>query len=137
MNTLMPSLLPFLALIILSTDVAAGPARFDCTVTSVHAISEQGEVVTDTDHLKKQVGSKFSVDRRTGAIRGGYFINKEYSKETRVINDPADNSYYAVTTSHGPVVMVGYLYIGNHRKSARKPFAYTSSGEYIYYGYCE
>ena len=98
----MPSLLPFLALIILSTDVAAGSARFDCTVTSVHAISEQGEVVTDTDHLKKQVGSKFSVDRRTGAIRGGYFINNEYSKETNVINDPADNSYYAVTTSHGP-----------------------------------
>ncbi|MFN7222094.1 MAG: hypothetical protein ACK5UX_15830, partial [Burkholderiales bacterium] len=54
---------------------AAANPTFECTVTSVHAVAEDGSVVTDTEHLKKQIGSRFSVDKKSGAIRGSYFLD--------------------------------------------------------------
>ena len=57
----------------------AGLDTFECTVTSVHSVSQKGKIVSDTEHLKKQIGSTFSVDRSKGTIRGGYFINNKYS----------------------------------------------------------
>lgn len=115
----------------------AGTNTFECTVTSVHAVSENGKIVRDTDHLKKQIGSTFTVARSTGAIRGGYFINNKSSGKIKVVNEPIDNSYYVISTSHDPIKMVGYLYVGNHRNGQQKPFTYTSSGEYVYSGYCK
>ena len=110
---------------------------FQCTVTSVQAVADDGKIVSDTTHLKSQIGSKFTVNKRNGEIRGGYFINNEHSQEIKVTNEPSTNSFYVTTISHGPIRMVGYLYIGNHRKSETKPFIYTNSGEYIYYGFCK
>ena len=114
----------------------AGVYSFECTVTSVHAVSENGEIVTDTEHLKNQIGSTFSVERKSGEIRGGYFINNRYSKTVEIINEPNDNSYYVISKSHGPYVFFGYLYIANQREWRRKPFTYTTRGEYVYSGYC-
>jgi len=114
----------------------AGLDTFECTVTSVHSVSQKGKIVSDTEHLKKQIGSTFSVDRSKGTIRGGYFINNRYSETINVINEPSDNSYYVISISHAPIRMVGYLYIANHRKWHQKPFTYTGSGEYVYSGYC-
>ena len=134
-HSILASIVTAIALALPFSTLAAN-THFDCTVTSMHAIAEDGSVVTETEHLKKQIGSRFLVEKKSGAIRGGYFINNEHSKEIRVTNSPPDNSYYVVTVSHGPIVMIGYLHIGNHRKGTQKPFTYTSSGEYIYYGYC-
>jgi len=114
----------------------AGVDSFECTVTSVHAVAQDGKIVNDTEFLKKQIGSTFSVERSSGEIRGGYFINNKSSETINVINEPLDNSYYVISISHGPIRMVGYLYIANHRKWSQKPFTYTSSGEYVYSGYC-
>ena len=114
----------------------AGIDSFECTVTSVHAVSEDGKIVTDTEHLKKQIGSTFSVERNSGVIRGGYFTNNRAIKTIEVINEPKDNSYYVITKSHGPDISVGYLYVANYRKWLKKPFTYSSSGEYVYSGYC-
>ena len=116
---------------------AATGNRFDCVVTSVHSVASDGKIVNDTKHLKSQIGSTFYVERESGAIRGGYLINNEYSESVSVTNEPTDNSYYVVSTSHGPIKMVGYLYIANHRKWNQKPFTYTGAGEYVYSGYCE
>ena len=115
---------------------SAGIDTFECTVTSVQAISESGEVISDTDHLKNQVGSTFSVDRSSGEIRGGYFINNKNSKSIAVTNEPKSNAFYVVSTSHGPNVLLSYLYVGNNREANQKPFMYTSSGQYIYMGHC-
>lgn len=109
---------------------------FECTVTTVHSVSQKGEIINDTEHLQKQIGSTFSVQRDSGEIRGGYFINNKSSKTINVVNQPTDNSYYVISISHGPVISVGYLYIANHRKWPQKPFTYTGSGEYVYSGYC-
>lgn len=114
----------------------AGVDSFECTVTSAYAVSEDVEIIRDTEHLKKQIGSTFSVERNSGVIRGGYFINNRESKTIEVINEPKDNSYYAISKSHGPYKSVGYLYVANHRKWLKKPFTYTSSGEHVYSGYC-
>ena len=114
----------------------AGVDSFECTVTATHAVSQEGEIISDTEHLKKQIGSTLSVERSNGAIRGGYFINNKSSETINVINEPSDNSYYVISISHAPIKMVGYLYIANHRKWSQKPFTYTGSGEYVYSGFC-
>ena len=116
--------------------VATGD-RFDCVVTAAHSVTADGIIVDDTRHLKSQIGSTFYVERETGAIRGGYFINNENSETVSVTNEPSNNSYYVVSTSHGPIKMVGYLYIANNRKWNQKPFTYTGAGEYVYSGYCK
>ncbi len=114
----------------------AGLDTFECTVTSVHVVSQKGKIVSDTEHLKKQIGSTFSVDRSNGDIRGGYFINNKSSETINVINEPSDNSYYVISISYGPMRMVSYFYIANHRKWHQKPFTYAHSGEYVYSRYC-
>jgi hypothetical protein len=126
------------ALVLFGTTLStAAQESFSCEVTAVQAVGDKGEVVSHTDHLRNQVGTKFSVHKKTGAIRGGYFITNEHSQTTVVTNEPTSNTFYVTTTSYGPIRMVGYLYIGNHRTSATKPFLYTSSGEYIYVGFCQ
>lgn len=114
----------------------AGNSTFECHVISVHVISNNGNIIQDTEHLKKQIGSTFSVERSTGEIRGGYFINNRSVESIEVINEPLNNSYYVISKSFGPYRTIGYLYIANHRKWSQKPFTYTSAGEYIYSGYC-
>lgn len=115
----------------------AGVDSFECTVTSVHCVSEKGEIVSDTEHLKKQIGSKFSVVRSSGAIRGSHYISNEAHESIKAINAPSDNSYYVISISYGPIRRVGYLYIANYRKWLQKPFTYTGDGEYVYSGYCK
>ena len=114
----------------------AGINTFECKVTSFHEISKEGEIITNTKHSKEQVGSTFSVERNTGVIRGGYFINNRASKSIEVINESEDDAYYVISRSYGPVSYVGYLFIGNYHKSIKKPFTFTNSGKYVYTGYC-
>lgn len=114
----------------------ADETQFECTVTLVHAISENGEMVTETEHLVSQRGTTFKVDRATGAVSGDYFLNSDGAEKVTVINEPAGNAYYAVYESSGPVKMVGYIYIASHRNRATMPFTYTTAGEYVYSGYC-
>ncbi len=111
--------------------------EFACKVMSVHAISENGEIVNDTEHLKSQIGSTFRVERKTGYLKSkNRFLFSEGKENIDVINQPESNSYYVVYKSYGPYKMVGYLYIADHRKWNKKPFTYTNAGEYIYSGYC-
>ena len=123
-------------LLTLSGSVFADTGRFECVVTYLHTVVSDGTIVDDTDYLKNQIGSTFYVDRKSGAIRGGYFISNEYSETISVTNEPTNNSYYVVSISHGPIRTVGYLYIAIHRKWNQKPFTYTGAGEYVYSGYC-
>ena len=123
-------------LLILSGSAIADTQRFECVVTYVHFVVADGTIVDDPDYLKNQIGSTFYVERKSGAIRGGYFITNEHSETISVTNEPTNNSYYVVSISYGPIRTVGYLYIAIHRKWNQKPFTYTGTGEYIYSGYC-
>ncbi|VAW77748.1 hypothetical protein MNBD_GAMMA12-3203 [hydrothermal vent metagenome] len=110
---------------------------FECTVKAVQEVSEKGEIIRGTEHLKSQIGSTFSVEKTTGEIRGGYFINNRYKKSVEVISLPAKGSYYAVSKSHGPHIEISYLYVNNFSKSIEKTFTYVVSGKWIYTGTCK
>lgn len=110
---------------------------FDCKVMSLNELSKDGTFETGAKYQKEQIGSTFSVERKTGAIRGGYFLNNRSSKSVRVINDPEKDAFYVISESHGPFVMISYLYIANHFDGLSKPFTYTSSGQYVYSGLCQ
>ena len=125
-----------MVLLLLPKLSVAGTGSFDCKVVSVHSVTAEGTLLTEAEHLKGQIGSTFSVERSSGEIRGGQFINNRASEAIRVVNEPVDNSYYVISTSHGPAKSISYLYIANYRKWLQKPFTYTGSGEYIYSGYC-
>lgn len=114
----------------------AGSETFECKVSALYELSSEGLFISDAPYQKKQVGSTFSVDRKTGAIRGGYFLNNRYHKYIRVINVPSDGDFYVISHGHGPIVQASYLYIGNNRDDLYKPFTFTSSGRYVYTGTC-
>ena len=116
--------------------VAAAERQFDCTVTFAHAVADNGDVVTDTPHLKSLIGSHFTVERKSGEIRGGYFISNDSFGDIRVFNSPSTNTYYVVSISRGSHVSVSYLYIGNHRSSSTKPFSYSGNGDQVFSGFC-
>lgn len=97
---------------------------------------QDGQMITSTEHLQRQVGNTFRVQRSDGSITGGDFFDSSTAEKIRVINEPEENSYYAIYESYGPNRMVGYLYIANHRSWPTKPFTYTTAGEYIYSGVC-
>ena len=115
----------------------AGPDEFDCKVLSLSELSKGGTFETGVKYQKEQIGSTFSVERKTGAIRGGFFLHNRSSKTVRVINEPQKDAYYVISESHGPFVMVSYLYIANHFDGPAKPFTYTHSGQYVYSGLCQ
>lgn len=58
----------------------AGPDVFNCKVLSLSELSKKGTFETGAEYQKEQIGSTFSVERKTGAIRGGYFLNNRSSK---------------------------------------------------------
>lgn len=113
----------------------AGSDTFACIVTSAHVASEEGEIVTNTDFLKGQVGLTLSVDRESGVIRGDGNLNNTGMKSIQVVNEPKDAECYVVSINYHPEVY--YLYIANQRKWKKKPFTYALHGEYVYSGYCQ
>lgn len=128
----------FLVLVALChSTVQAMPDVFECKVLSLSELTKKGTFETGAPYQKEQIGSTFSVDRATGAMRGGYFLNNRSSKSVRVINQPETDAFYVISESHGPIVMVGYLYIANHMDGPLKPFLYTNSGQYMYTGLCQ
>ena len=78
-------------LLILSGSAIADTQRFECVVTYVHFVVADGTIVDDPDYLKNQIGSTFYVERKSGAIRGGYFITNEHSETISVTNEPTNN----------------------------------------------
>ena len=114
----------------------AGIDTFECKVTLFHEISKEGEIITNNKWSEEQVGYTFTVERKTGEIRGGYFINNRASESIEVINRSEDDAYYVISKSYGPASYVGYLFIGNYHKSIKKPFTFTTSGKYVYIGNC-
>jgi hypothetical protein len=95
----------------------AGPDVFDCKVLSLSELSKGGTFETGAKYQKEQ-------------------INRS-SNTVRVINEPQKDAFYVISESHGPFVMVSYLYIANHFDGPAKPFTYTQSGQYVYSGLCQ
>lgn len=116
---------------------AAMQVTFDCKVSSLSELSSTGMLETGARYQKEQVGSTFSVDRKTGAIRGGYFLNNHDAKSIRVINEPREGMFYVVSNYPGMISMVSYLFIANQIKEGLKPFTYTHAGRYVYTGLCQ
>jgi tricorn protease-like protein len=125
-------------LVALTTSVAnAIPETFECRVLTLGELSPDGVFIVDAPYQKEQIGSTFSVDRKSGEMRGGYFLNNRNSKSVRVINEPKTDAFYVISESHGPFVMLSFLYIANQNDGASKSFTYTSSGQYVYTGICQ
>ena len=79
-------------LLTFSGSVFADTDRFECVVTYLYTVVSDGTIVDDTDYLKNQIGSTFYVDRKSGVIRGGYFISNEYSETISVTPEKTPHS---------------------------------------------
>jgi hypothetical protein len=121
----------------------AGVDSFECKVSVAYVVDpENGTLVTDTTHLKEQIGATFSVNRKSGEIRpirGSIFLTNASAKHVSVIDSaPIPGAdYFVVSVSWGPKISVGYLYIETFRaKPGRQPFTFTTGGGYFYAGLC-
>ena len=116
----------------------AGPDVFDCKVLSLSELSKKGTFETGTKYQKEQIGSTFSVDRKSGKIEGYHFINNRGDESIEVINnDPSVAGFYVISKSRGPGRMVSYLFINAYKDESHHPFIYTLSGQYVYTGICQ
>jgi len=131
-------LLSMILFAFIPTPCIAFPDAFDCKVLSLNELSHNGSFVTNAKYQTEQIGSTFSVDRKSGEIRGGHFLNNSASESIRVINnDPAIAGFYVISQSHGPGVMISYLFINTYKDENRFSFIYTNSGQYVYTGVCQ
>ena len=84
--------------------------------------------MTDTPHLKEQIGATFSVNRKSGEIRpirGSEFLTNAWGKHISVIDSGPGTDYYVVSVSWGPKISVGYLFIETFRATpGQKPFTF-------------
>lgn len=134
MNRLMLTWILFAAFPVASQ---AGVDVFHCKVLSLSEVSKEGTFVSGEKYQIEQIGATFSVERKTGEIRGNYFINNLNSESVRVINGlKDDDGFYVISESGRQWVNVSYLYIANGFDGLDKPFTYTSSGQYVYTGLC-
>lgn len=126
----------------------ADSETFECKITDAFAVSPQGEVVRNTSFLRGQVGTTFSVERLTGAIRGSKVVSNRGSKQVTVVNQAPGAEYMVFSNSTPKTIpqgwnpffgMVSYLYVcGDMRAAgaASRSFIYTRSN-YGYVGYCD
>ena len=116
----------------------AGPDVFDCKVLSLNELTKEGTFSTGAKYQKEQIGSTFSVDRKSGKIEGFHFINNRGDESVEIVNnDPSVAGFYVISKSHGPGRMVSYLFINAYKDESRHPFIYTLSGQYVYTGTCQ
>src|SRR3990172_6357165 len=105
----MKILLPIILLIFATT--AHASKDFQCTVSEAYELQESGKLSSGNDLTKIKIGKEFIVNRQTGQITGGGFVNT-MSGQMPIVYDylPQENGYKAITI-YKPNHTVDYLQI--------------------------
>ena len=121
--------------IFLPTICNASIDTYDCKVLSLNELKQDSTLNTN-NNLKSSI--KFSVNQKSGEIRGDVDINNRGDESIKVIdNNPSKGGFYVISQSYGPAPMVSYLFINVYEDKEKHPFVYTLSGQYVYTGECQ
>jgi hypothetical protein len=107
---------------------AADAGFYDCTIIEVRLLGNDGRL--SEGHTRKPalpiLGSKFLVDRKTGAMSGA--INNSSYAKVSVLFTPPDNSFQVTSESGGPNKHVTYLRVRDWQEGPKKAFVYAGAG---------
>ena len=109
---------------------------FKCIVLDAFTLGENGKVNQSSNVAKKALGKEFTVNRQTGQITGGGFINTMSGQMPKVFDHlPSENGYKAITI-YNPNFTVDYLQINEFVESPEKPFIYKGAWGTTVTGLC-
>lgn len=112
-------------------------ADFKCQVKESMTLSNDGVMEKSSNVAKMNSGKEFTVNRSTGVITGGGFVNNMSGRAPDVLDayDPSENSYKAITI-YKPNYTVDYLEINEYVKGDKKPFIFKAAWGSIVTGVC-
>lgn len=112
-------------------------ADFKCQVKESMTLADNGVMEKSSNVAKMNNGKEFTVNRSTGIITGGGFINSMSGRAPEVLDayDPSQNSYKAITI-YKPNYTVDYLEINEYVKGEKKPFIFKAAWGSIVTGVC-
>jgi len=119
----MKSALIFIVSIFFSVSAYASN-NFKCSVHDAYTLGKNGKIDQSNNVAKKTLGKEFTVNRQTGQITGGGFVNTMSGQMPQVYDHrPSENGYKAITI-YKPNLTVDYLQINEYVESPKKPFIY-------------
>lgn len=110
--------------------------NFKCLVLDAYTLGDDGYIDKTSNVAKNALRKEFTVNRQTGQITGGGFVNTKSGQMPQVFNYlPSENGYKAITI-YEPNFTVDYLQINEFVKSAQKPFVYRGAWGITVTGLC-
>ena len=110
--------------------------NFKCSVIDAYTLEENGKINHSSNVAKNALGKEFTVNRQTGQITGGGFVNTMSGQMPKVYDHlPSENGYKAITI-YRPNFTVDYLQINEYVKSPKKPFIYKGAWGTTVTGLC-
>ena len=110
--------------------------NFKCIVKDSFTLENNGMLSKKTNAAKNKINKEFTVNRQTGQMTGGGFINTMSGQMPIVYNHmPSENGFKAITI-YKPNYTVDYLQINEYVKGKEKPFFYKGAWGGMVSGLC-
>ncbi|MFY2509331.1 hypothetical protein ACN3E9_13820 [Vibrio pectenicida] len=110
--------------------------NFKCIVLDAFTLEENGKIDQSSNVAKNALGKEFTVNRQTGQITGGGFVNTMSGQMPQVFDHlPSENGYKAITI-YKPNFTIDYLQINEYVESPKKPFVYKGAWGTTVTGLC-
>ena len=134
----------FKTVLLISLSMVASTANassnFKCIVNDAYELNKKGKLENGNDLTKSKIGKEFIVNRQSGQITGGGFVNTMSGQMPSVYKPedtpvPSENNYKAITI-YKPHFTVDYLEINEQIEGKEKPFIYKGAWGTIVTGIC-
>jgi hypothetical protein len=95
------------------------------------------QVMWQRAHLAKStLGKEYTVNRQTGQITVGGFVNTMSDQIPQVFDYLSSENGYKAITIYTPNFTVDYLQINEYKESTKKPFVYKGAWGTVITGLC-
>ena len=123
-------------LLLLTFNISYASGDFKCVVKEAYILDSNGKLNAKANSAKSKINKEFTVNRQTGQMSGGGFINTMSGQMPTVFNYlPNENGFKAITI-YKPNFTVDYLQINEYEEGKNKPFFYKGAWGIIATGIC-
>ena len=113
----------------IATNYTYASDRFNCVIKDAKSPGVSGRLEAD-DFYTRFVGSKFTVDRKTGRMSGS-LKNYESYGAPKILNDGSEKKAFRVITVYEPSVNFDYLTVETYNEKPEMPFIFVSSSTVV------
>ena len=123
------------ALMTIAATEAVALESYECNVKEGMSLSEDGSLQKKGGFADIAVGTKFTVDRRTGRVLGKISNHNAYG-QPKVIDPGSSEQSFKAITIYQPNVTVDLLIIQQFSDSPEKPFIFLFYNTSVLSGTC-